>query len=124
MSSTEPGARARLPPASPFLFSEIPLEGTLEELERVYRRREETAGPGERLDEAYAVARTCLEAVLDEAHVPGSSPVAPESSGARSSEASAARNAKEPPESSAPESSAPESSAPESSAPESASGSA
>ena len=95
MSSTEPGARARLPPASPFLFSEIPLEGTLEELERVYRRREETAGPGERLDEAYAVARRCLEAALDEAHAPGSSPVAPESSGAR--------NSKESPESSAPE---------------------
>ena len=99
-----------LPPASSFLFSEIPLAGTLEELERVYRRREETAGPGERLDEAYAVARTCLEAALDEARAPESSVVAPESSGARSSGTSAARGARD--------------SAPESSAPEAASGSA
>ncbi len=80
MSSIEPGARERLPPASPFLFSEIPLEGTLEELRRVYRRRVETAGPGQRLDEAYTVARTCLEAALDEARAPGSSLVAPRSS--------------------------------------------
>ena len=95
MSSTEPGAREGLPPASPFLFSEIPLEGTLEELESVYRRREETVGPGQRLDEAYAVARACLEAALDEAHAPESSLVA----GERSGGASAARNAEESPES-------------------------
>ena len=116
MSSTEPGARERRSPASPFLFSEIPLEGTLEELGRVYRRRKETAGTlgeeglGQRLDEAYAVARTCLEAALDEAHAPGSSllatgssddPVVAESEtrseGALSGGASDARNAEEPP---------------------------
>ena len=88
-----------LPPESPFLFSEIPLEGTLEELRRVYRRREETAGRGQQLDEAYAVARACLEAALDEAHAPGSSLVLPGSSGARSNGASAPRDAEEPPDS-------------------------
>lgn len=79
MSSSEPGARERSSPGSPYLFSEIPLEGPLEELERVHHRRRETARTlgederGGRLDEAYEVARACLEAVLDEAHAPGSS---------------------------------------------------
>ena len=95
MSSTEPGAREGLPPTSPFLFSEIPLEGTLEELESVYRRREATMGPGQRLDDAYAVARTCLQAALDEAQAPESSLVA----GERSGGTSAARSTEEPPES-------------------------
>lgn len=74
MTSPEPGARETAARGSPFLFSEIPLRGVLEELESVYRRRrdiartlgDEDAGA---LEESYRRARSCLEAVLSEASV-------------------------------------------------------
>lgn len=87
MSSTDPGARGRLD--TPFLFREIPLGSPLEELEIVYRRRKEssrTLGEDDTvwLEQAYAVARSCLEAVLNQAHAPGS-PLVAEAPAARES---------------------------------------
>ena len=57
-------------PDAPYLFSGVSLGGVLEELEIVYRKRLETArnlgeeSGAENLRGAYAVARSCLEAVL------------------------------------------------------------